>query len=201
LRTPLLRRDLVDTTVVAVTDAAPRQRGVVAAGVAVVRLGVVLGVVAGAGAIPADPVLGFAALGALVAAPGVLALLGLRDRAGLWLPAGLAAFPLAFLSFAGLTLPLLPLAAVFVVAWVRHPRSHASAVVHPAVVAPLVVTLLLGATVALFISDDPASWTTSTGGGSTSDVITNREALLSLACTMLALVTGWTLTKARRVSS
>jgi hypothetical protein len=201
LPTPLLRRDLVDTTVVAVTDAAPWQRGVVAAGVAVVLLGVVLGVVASAGAIPADPVLGFAALGALVAAPGVLALLGLRDRAGLWLPAGLAAFPLAFLSFAGLTLPLLPLAAVFVTAWVRHPRSHTSAVVHPAVAAPLVVTLLLGAAVALFISDDPASWTTSTGGGSTSDVITNREALLSLACTMLALVTGWTLARARRVSS
>lgn len=198
--TPLLRRELVDITVVAVTDAAPRQRGVVAAGVAVVLLGVVLGVVASASAIPADPILGFAALGALVAAPGVLALLGLRDRAGLWLPAGLAAFPLAFFSFAGLTLPLLPLAVVFVVAWIRHPRSHAGEVVHPAAVAPLIVTLLLGAAVALYISDDPASWTTATGGGSTSDVITNREALLSLACTTLALVTGWTLTKARRVS-
>jgi hypothetical protein len=197
---PLLRRDLADTTVVAVTEAAARQRGVVVAGVAAVLLGIVLGVVAGASASPADPVLGFAASGALVAAPGVLVLLGLRDRAGLWLPAGLAAFPLAFLSFAGLTLPLLPLAVVFVMAWIRHPGSHAGAVVHPGAVAPLVVTLLLGAAVALFISDDPASWTTATGGGSTSDVITNREALLSLACTMLALVTGWTLTKARRVS-
>ena len=168
------------------------------AGVTAVLLGVALGVVAAASASPADPALGFAALGALVAAPGVLGLLGLRDRAALWLPAGLAAFPLAFFSFAGLTLPLLPLAVIFVVAWIRHPGS--ASVVHPAAVAPLVVILLLGAAVALFISDDPASWTTATGGGSTSDVITNREALLSLACTMLALVTAWTLTRARRAS-
>jgi hypothetical protein len=196
----LLQGDLADTTVVAVTGAAGSQQGVVVAGVTAVLLGVALGVVAGASASPADPVLGFAALGALVAAPGVLVLLGLRDRAALWLPAGLTAFPLAFLSFAGLTLPLLPLAVIFVVAWIRHPGSHVASVVHPAAVAPLVVILLLGAAVALFISDDPASWTTATGGGSTSDVITNREALLSLACTMLALVTGWTLTRARHVS-
>jgi hypothetical protein len=182
-----------------VTGAAGRQQGVVVAGVAAVLLGVALGVVAGANASPADPVLGSAALGALVAAPGALALLGLRDRAGLWLPAGLAALPLAFLSFAGLTLPLLPSAVVFVVAWVRHPGSHAGSVVHLGAVAPLVVILLFGAAVALFMSDDPASWTTATGGGSTSDIITNREALLSLACTMLALITGWTLTRTRRV--
>ena len=171
------------------------------AGVAAVLLGAAVGVVAGAGASPADPVLGFAALGALVAAPGVLALLGLRDRAALWLPAGLAAFPLAFFSFAGLTLPLLPLAVIFVVAWVRHPGSRAAPVIHPGVVAPLVVILLFGAAVSLFVSDDPASWTTASGGGSTSDVITDREALLSLACTMLALVTGWTLTRTRRASN
>jgi hypothetical protein len=171
------------------------------AGAAAVLLGVAIGVVAAAGAEPVDPVLGLAALGALVAAPGALALLGLRGRASLWLPAGLAAFPLAFVSFAGLTLPLLPLAVIFVMAWIRHPDSHAGSVVHSGVVTPLVVVLLLGAAVALFVSDDPASWTTSTGGGSTSDVITNEEALLSLACTTLALVAGWTLTKARRPST
>ena len=132
--------------------------------------------------------------------PGILGLLGLVDRAALWLPVGLAAFPLAFLSFAGLTLPLLPLAVIFVVAWVRHPGSHRAPVVHLGAVAPLVVILLLGAAVALFVSEDPASWTTATGGGSTSDVITDREALLSLACTVLALVTGWTLTRTRRAS-
>ncbi|HEV7759101.1 MAG TPA: hypothetical protein VGO78_08935 [Acidimicrobiales bacterium] len=180
------------------TGAAGRQRGVVGAGVAAVLLGVVLGVVAGAGASPAEPLLGFAALGAVVAAPGVLALLGLRDRPGLWLPAGLAALPLAFLSFAGLALPLVPVAVVLVMAWVRHPGSHSGTVVHPGVVTPLVVVLLVGAAVALFVSEDPASWTTATGGGSTSDVITDREALLSLACTMLALVAGWTLTRPRR---
>lgn len=187
-------------TVVAVTRPAGRQRGVAAAGVIAVLLGASLGVVAGAGADPADPVLGFVALGALVAAPGVLALLGLRDRSGLWLSAGVAAFPLAFLSFAGLTLPLLPLAVIFAVGWIRHPGPYAGSVGHAVAVAVLVVILLFGAAVALFVSDDPASWTTATGGGSTSDIITNREALLSLACTMLALGTGWTLTRARRVS-
>lgn len=180
--------------------AGKKRRGIVLAGGAAVVLGVALGAVAAAGAAPVDPLLGFAALGALVAAPGLLALLGLRDRAGLWLPAGLAAFPLAFLSFAGLTLPLLPLAVIFVVAWVRHPGPHAGSRVHPAVVTPVLVSLLLGAAAALFISDDPASWTTATGGGSTSDVITNGEALLSLTCTTLALAAGWTLTKARRAS-
>lgn len=167
---------------------------------AAVVLGVALAAVAATGADPVDPLLGFAALGALVAAPGLLALLGLRDRAGLWLPAGLAAFPLAFLSFAGLTLPLLPLGLVIVVAWVRHPGSHAGSRAHPGVVTPLVVSLLLGAAAVPFISDDPASWTTATGGGSTSDVITNGEALASLACTALALMAGWTLTTARRGS-
>jgi hypothetical protein len=168
------------------------------AGAAAILLGVMLAVVASAGASPAEPVLGFVALGTVVAAPGVLALLGLQDRAGLWLPAGLAALPLAFLSFAGLALPLVPVALVLVVAWTRHPGAHTGSVAHPGVVTPLLVVLLVGAAVVLFVSEDPASWTTATGGGSTSDVITDREALLSLACTTLALVAGWTLARPRR---
>jgi hypothetical protein len=161
-------------------------------------LGVAVGVIAAVGASPADPVLGSVALGAVVAAPGVLALLGLHDRAMLWLPAAMAALPLAFLSFAGVTLPLLPLAVILVVAWIRHPGSHAGFVAPPVVVTALVVVLVLGAAVALFVHEDPASWTTATESGATSDIVTNREALISLGCTALALAVGWTLTQRRR---
>jgi hypothetical protein len=177
-----------------------RPTGVVVAGVVAVVLGVVLGIVATVGASPADPLLGFVALGAVVAAPGVLALLGLRDRPGLWLPAGLAALPLAFLSFAGLTLPLVPVAVVLVMAWARHPDpdGHGRAVAPLAVVTPVLVVLLLGAAVVLFASDDPAEWTTATESGSTSDVITDVEALLSLTCTALAVAAGWALSATRR---
>jgi hypothetical protein len=38
----------------------------------------------------------------------------------------------------------------------------------------------------LFVHEDPASWQTATGGGSTSDIVTARESLRSLA--LLALV-------------
>jgi hypothetical protein len=174
---------------------------VAVAGIATIMLGVALGIVAGVGASPADPLLGSVALGAVVAAPGLLALLGLRHRAVLWLPAAMAALPLSFLSFAGLTLPLLVLAVILVVAWIRHPGSYAGFLVHPVVVTSLVVVLLIAAALALFVHEDPASWTTETDGfvttGETSDIVTNREALLSLGCTGLALAVGWTLTQRR----
>jgi hypothetical protein len=175
---------------------------VAVAGVATVMLGVALGIVAGVGASPADPVPGSVALGAVVAAPGLLALLGLRRRAVLWLPAAMAAVPLAFLSFAGLTLPLLALAVVLVVVWIRHPGTHAGFLIHPVVVTAVVVVLLFAAALALFVHEDPASWTTTSDGvvttGGTSDIVTNQEALISLGCTALALAVGWTLTLRRR---
>jgi hypothetical protein len=174
---------------------------VAVAGIATVMLGIALGIVAGAGATPADPLLGSVALGAVVAAPGLLALIGLRHRAVLWLPAAMAALPLSFLSFAGLTLPLLALAVVLVVAWIRYPGSYAGFLIHPVVVTALVVVLLLCAAVALFVHEDPASWTEETDGfvtsGETSDIVTNQEALISLGCTTLALAVGWTLTQRR----
>lgn len=177
-------------------DRTGRRLTAVAGGVTVV-LGLALGVVATVGRSPVDPFLGSVALAGLVAAPGVLALLGLHGRSVLWLPAGLAAVPLAFFSLAGITLPLLPAGIIFLTAWIRHPRPRTGPRVHPALLTPLIWGLLLGAVIALFISEDPASWTTPTGGGSTSDVITNREALLSLASLALALTAGWTLAPPR----
>ncbi len=48
------------------------------------------------------------AFGAVVAAPGVLAIIGVRtNRPGMFLPASIALVPLSFISFALVTLPLL----------------------------------------------------------------------------------------------
>lgn len=163
----------------------------------VVVVGMVTGIVATAGREPVDPLLGSLALGAVVAGPGLVALLGLRQRAALWLPAGIAAMPLAFLSFAGVTLPLFPAGIVLVATWARSEpptAKPAKAIVTTATV----VVLLIAAAVALFISDDPASWTTPTESGETSDIVTNGEAMLSLTSLAMALGAGWALTRPRR---
>ena len=54
-----------------------------------------------------------------------------------------------------------------------------------------VVVLLLTAVAALLVHPDPRSYTTPGGGGSTSDVITYAEALVSLALTGGAIAAGW----------
>lgn len=53
-----------------------------------------------------------------------------------------------------------------------------------------VFVLLAGAVVVLFVQEDSRSYTTSTGGGSTSDVITFAESLPSLALTACAVASG-----------
>jgi hypothetical protein len=170
---------------------------VAGAGLAVAD-GALVGVVANAGREPFDPVLGAVALGVVVAAPGLVALLGLRDRPQLWLAAGCAAMPLSFLSFAGLTLPLLPAAVLCVLGWARHGvLREARPLVHPIISTALVVVLLLGAAVALFAMEDPASWTSPTGSSSTSDITTNGEAAISLAAVLIALGAGWVLNQPR----
>jgi hypothetical protein len=169
---------------------------VAVAGGSVVLLAVVLAVVVRIGADPADPVLEGVALGALVAVPGVLALLGLLGRPDLWLAASWTAFPLAFYSLAGVTLPLLPASAVFLWAWVHKPDMKSRPRVPVGVLVPLVVVLVLGAVAALYVTpDDPVSWSTPTGGGTASDVVTNLEAIASLTGLALALAAGWCLSR------
>jgi hypothetical protein len=169
---------------------------VAVAGGLVVVLAVVLGVGIRVGANPADPVLEGVAFGALIAVPGVLALLGLRGRPDLWLPASWTAFPLAFYSLAGVTLPLLPASGVFLWAWVHKPNSVDRPRVPVGVVAPLVVVLVLGAVAGLYATPaDPVSWSTPTGGGGSSDVVTNLEALACLTVLTLALGAAWFLSR------
>jgi hypothetical protein len=59
----------------------------------------------------------------------------------------------------------------------------------------VVVVLVVAAFVALFAHDDPRSWSTPTGGGSTSDVITLAESAVSLGCSAAALASGWLLAR------
>jgi len=175
----------------------PRWRRMVGVcGGLIVANGAVVGVIALAGREEVDPVLGLVTLAAVVATPGVLALMGLSDRPHLWLAAAIAALPLAFLSFAGLALA--PVAVVLTYAWAKHGvLDGAGPVVPPGVLVPLLVVLQLAAGAALFLSDDHASWTTADGGGSTSDVITNGEAVLSLGAIAALLVAGWVLSTPR----
>jgi hypothetical protein len=183
----------------AYSSAEPRWRRIVAVCAGLVILnGVLFAAIAVAGGEVVDPLLGLLTLGAVIATPGVVALMGLADRPHLWLAAAAAALPLAFLSFAGVAFPLAPLAVVFAYAWARHGvLQGARPLVPPGILVALVAVLQMAAAVALFLNDDPASWTTANGGGSTSDVITNREAVLSLAAIAGALVVGWVLGRPR----
>jgi hypothetical protein len=160
-----------------------------------------LGVVRFVGGSPAERgaegALAALALVAVLAAPGVLALLGRAGRPCLLVVAGVALAPLSFLSFAGVLLPLLIPAGYLIVAGARRLG------VGPGPCAPVWVTLwavfvVLGAAVvALFAHQDPRSWTSATAEGSTSDVITFGESLLSLWLVALALTLGWYLAAPR----
>lgn len=165
------------------------------AGGLVVALAVAVGIGLRADATPGDPVVGSVALAALVASPGVLALLGLRSRPDLWLPAGWTAVPLAFVS--PLFFPVLvPAAAVVLWAWVRRPSTATRPRAPTAAACAAVLGLLTGAVIALlFTPDDPVSWTDGTTSGSSSDVITTGEGLTGLLATALALAAGWVLTR------
>lgn len=85
-------------------------------------------------------------------------------------------------------------AAVFLWAWTKRPNTIDRPRASAGAVAAVVVVLLAAAVVSLFFTpDDPRSWTSGTTSGYSSDVITDGEALVSLAATALALGAGWTL--------
>ena len=89
-------------------------RTIVAIGSCIVAAGLAIVVVRYLGRSPAETGveawMGPVALGAVIAAPGVLAILSLSDRPALLLPAATVLIPVSFLSFAGVLLPLLVLA-------------------------------------------------------------------------------------------
>jgi len=148
----------------------------------------------------AEGALAALALAAVLAAPGVLALMGRAGRPALLVAAGVMLAPLAFLSFAGVLLPLLIPAVVLMVAGARRlGRDVATTPCAPVWVTIWALVAVLGAAViALFAHQDPRSWSSATAEGSTSDVITFGESLLSLWLVALALTLGWYLAAPRR---
>lgn len=141
--------------------------------------------------------LGSLALGGAVMATGVLALLALRDRAVLLLPAAVVLVPLSFLSFALVTLPLLVPAVMLFIGYGRRSRCESLSVARVALTLFVVVLLLIAAVAALLVHHDPREYTTPTSSGGTSDIITAAEALISLALTATSLAAGWFLSAPR----
>jgi hypothetical protein len=132
-----------------------------------------------------------AALGAVVAVPGILALLAQVDRPWLLMPAAILLFPLSILSF--VLLPLLIAAALLLVSFGRRSTGRTTQGGRAALMTLTVIVLLTAAAVTLFVHEDPRSYTTATGGGSTSDVITMAESLISLSLSSAAIAAGWLL--------
>lgn len=177
---------------------------VVAIGAFVVAAGLALAALRFVGGTPPEQgvegAVGSLALGAVVAAPGVLAMLAVRDRPALLLPAAIVLMPLSFLSFALVTLPLLIPAVMLLIGYSRRASGRPAAVGKTGGTLLAVFMLLTAAVVILFIHQNPRSYTTSTGGGSTSDVITFAESLPSIALTACAVASGWVLAAPRRTS-
>lgn len=177
---------------------------VLASGILVVLAGLALAGFRFIGGIPPEQgdsvegALGSIALGATIAVPGVLAILALRDRPVLLLPAGIALVPLSFLSFAGLTLPLLIPAVMLVIAYGRRSSGHPPPKGTAAGTVAAVFLMLAASVAVLFLHEDPRSYSTATGGGSTSDVITYAESLPSIALSVGAAVAGWFLAGPRQ---
>ena len=172
-------------------------RWIVVIGSAVVAAGVALSVVRYAGSSPAETgaeaLLGSVALGAVVAAPGLLTLLALEDRPALLLPAATVLVPLSFLSLAGVLLPLLVPAAMLFVAYGRRTQDAPRRRLRTAATVAWVQVLVVAAGAALFVHDDPRSYVTATESGSTSDVVTVGEAVVSLLFVAAAVTGGWLL--------
>ena len=108
---------------------------------------------------------------------GLVALLGTRSaRPELWVAAGAAACPIAALSVIGL--PVVIPAIVLIVLGVTRAARWSWA---EAVVAVGIAVALAGVFAMLVFHHDPATWTTPTGGGSSSDIITGAEIAVTVA--------------------
>ena len=129
-------------------------------------------------------VLAAAAFAGPFVATGVLGLAGRHDRPWLLTAAGTALVPLSFVSFAGVTFPLVIPAGVFLVYGAKGRSRWRPAGVAVALAS---ATGIVAALALLFVHQDPANWQTATSSGSTSDIVTTRESSLSLAVVALVL--------------
>jgi hypothetical protein len=137
----------------------------------------------------------------------------------LLVPAAIVLTPLAMLSLTGVLLPLMIPAVLLWVAFGTRYDGLPCGVARGLLAVGIVLALLIAAVVALFVHQDQRSYggacvfeyTRSTasgsctvgpgssGGGSTSDVITSAEALVSLGLVAAALLAGWFLAAPRRI--
>lgn len=156
---------------------------------------VALGLARYFGASPAEHNLegavGAVAWAAVLAAPGVLALLALAHRPVLLLPAAIMLVPLSFLSLAGVMLPLLIPAVMLFTAYGRRSAGLPARRGSTAVTTVVTVGLLVEAGVVLLVHDDPRTYSTPTSSGGVSDVVTYAESAVSLAVVAAAIVWAW----------
>ena len=145
-----------------------------------------VGAIRQAGASPAEEgwegMLGSAAFAVALGAPSVIAFLAPRRSLRLLIGAGTVLFLMAFaLSIA--TWPLLIPAAIFVAMGAGSRGGNRGLLV--GIGAAL---LIAGAMIALFVSQDPRSWSLPSESGSTSDVVSYAEASISLALSASAIL-------------
>lgn len=139
------------------------------------------------------------AFGIVIATPAFLALMARHRRPGLYLASGLVLLPMSFLSFAGVTLPLIFVAAMAFVAYGRHADEEIPMVWAPLTALVLFILAIASIAVLLFAGgDDPRCVSTATSTSCTSDVITDGEALAALGIVVVMVAAGWFLSKPRR---
>lgn len=149
-----------------VEPASPGRAARTAAGTcAVVQLGAVVAVLA-LGALSDGSIgdrLGAAPLAAVYGLPAVLALLALRGRGPLLLPAGVASLVLAVFPFSLHSFVFGPIGIIYLLAYARWP-THQHAGSRSAVAALVVPLLLVGAFAALIVHDDPICYSKDASG-------------------------------------
>lgn len=180
------------------------QRGLIrVVGALVITAGAVFAVIRFFGEAPPgqnlEAAVGAAAFGAVIAAPGLLALLALHERPALLLPAALALVPLSFISFALVTLPLLIPAYLMFRTYARAAPEGSGRVA--LVINAAVLALLAAAFLVLLTGNDAREYVTATSVYSTGDIVTYVEAAQSLALTTTAIVVGWWAAGRRRPSN
>ena len=126
----------------------------------------------------------------VIAGPAVVAVAGFDRRPWVLGAAGVALFPRMLLSFSPLFFPLAIPGVIFIVQAVggssREPRSP-----WQATAAVISLGLLIAAPLCLLVHQDPTSWSTPSGSGYASDVITATESMLACLCVAAAVVAAW----------
>jgi hypothetical protein len=124
---------------------------------------------------------GSLAFTAVIAAPAVVAVIGFQARPWVLGAAGVVQIPMVLLSFSFLFIPLWIPAVIFITQATLAPPTARRSPWQP-LAAAAGALFLVASPLCLFVHQDPVSWSTANGSGSSSDVVTATEAALALAC-------------------